>query len=258
MALKDLLKKKEKITAASAEVSSHGAHVPDHPIPEFTFMRSDTNTQELISPPTFGPDTTAVRASDDPPNTPSRLSRLVSRSRKSSYESSARKSTEKAGDEGGAEGLSRPGTAPRRLSQRLGLRRSPTSSRHVPTDLPAIVPVCKDEGGTEARTDAEAQWEERATILARENERSIGSSMPSTSGSSGGGPRYGGVALAGGGDGDRVKRVASEERDEDIQEAIRLHEAGNLEASTEMFGRLADPAGRNNALSQVLYGLALR
>ena len=25
-----------------------------------------------------------------------------------------------------------------------------------------------------------------------------------------------------------------------------------------MFGRLADPAGANNALSQVLYGLALR
>lgn len=31
-----------------------------------------------------------------------------------------------------------------------------------------------------------------------------------------------------------------------------------LEQSTEMFGRLADPNGANNALSQVLYGLALR
>lgn len=63
---------------------------------------------------------------------------------------------------------------------------------------------------------------------------------------------------------------------ENIQEAIRLHEKGSkciqtnisrtralighqdLEASTGMFGRLADPNTHNNALSQVLYGLALR
>lgn len=31
-----------------------------------------------------------------------------------------------------------------------------------------------------------------------------------------------------------------------------------LEVSTKMFGNLADPNGANNALSQVLYGLALR
>lgn len=31
-----------------------------------------------------------------------------------------------------------------------------------------------------------------------------------------------------------------------------------LEASTSIFGRLADPNGADNALSQVLYGLALR
>ena len=31
-----------------------------------------------------------------------------------------------------------------------------------------------------------------------------------------------------------------------------------LEVSTKMFGKLADPNGANNALSQVLYGLALR
>ena len=31
-----------------------------------------------------------------------------------------------------------------------------------------------------------------------------------------------------------------------------------LELSTKMFGKLADPNGANNALSQVLYGLALR
>jgi len=32
----------------------------------------------------------------------------------------------------------------------------------------------------------------------------------------------------------------------------------DLARSTQMFGTLADPDGANNALSQVLYGLALR
>lgn len=32
----------------------------------------------------------------------------------------------------------------------------------------------------------------------------------------------------------------------------------DLERSTQLFGRLADPNGANNPLSQVLYGLALR
>lgn len=32
----------------------------------------------------------------------------------------------------------------------------------------------------------------------------------------------------------------------------------DLERSTAMFGRLANPSGANDALSQVLYGLALR
>jgi len=52
--------------------------------------------------------------------------------------------------------------------------------------------------------------------------------------------------------------VSTKYVDDNIQEAIRLHEAGQLETSTSMFGRLADPNGENNALSQVLYGLALR
>lgn len=46
--------------------------------------------------------------------------------------------------------------------------------------------------------------------------------------------------------------------EDSVQEAIRLHEAGNLERSTMIFGRLADPRSANSPLSQVLYGLALR
>jgi hypothetical protein len=52
--------------------------------------------------------------------------------------------------------------------------------------------------------------------------------------------------------------VSSQKTDDNIQKAINLHEAGELEEATRMFGRLADPNRENNALSQVLYGLALR
>ena len=52
--------------------------------------------------------------------------------------------------------------------------------------------------------------------------------------------------------------IVDKNADDNIQEAIRLHEEGSLEEATKMFGRLADPGGTNNALSQVLYGLALR
>ena len=37
-----------------------------------------------------------------------------------------------------------------------------------------------------------------------------------------------------------------------------MHQIGELSLSSAMFGRLGDPNGQNNALAQVLYGLALR
>lgn len=52
--------------------------------------------------------------------------------------------------------------------------------------------------------------------------------------------------------------VSSKQIDADIQEAVRLHEDGDYERSTRLFEKLADAQGANNALSQVLYGLALR
>jgi hypothetical protein len=52
-----------------------------------------------------------------------------------------------------------------------------------------------------------------------------------------------------------IRSISDVESDENIQEAIRLHEAGELTRATEMFGRLAETG---NVLSQVLYGLSLR
>lgn len=126
------------------------------------------------------------------------------------------------------------------------MRKSQITSSSVPSDLPDI--GVGDDG----------DWEKRATILARENEKSR-SRPPSPNGSTTDLAGMSSMTLGGSPGGGKDKGVVSTKHvDDNIQEAIRLHEAGELEKSTRMFGRLADPNGDNNALSQVLYGLALR
>ncbi|KAF3928280.1 hypothetical protein AA313_de0208665 [Arthrobotrys entomopaga] len=103
------------------------------------------------------------------------------------------------------------------------------SSENIPADL--ISPVIE---GSNSK-DQEDKWEWRASQL----------------------------GLTGGGHTPVRERSRSLSRsdqgtDKDIQEAIRLHESGDLENSTKLFKVLADPEGANNPLSQVLYGLALR
>lgn len=232
MPFRDLLKKKEKLEPESS------AAEPLPPPPQITFMRSDTHTQEVISLPDFPPND-----SYDPPGSAdgsneghhSRFSRLTGRPRSRSTASNASRSSE----------ASKSKEHPRdsmRLSQRLGLRKQ-ESSAVVPGDLPDI------QDGQDGDGDA---WEERATILARENERSrsrpatpVNEDVPDVAGLKLGETKEAGI-------------VASKSTDDNIQEAIRLHEAGELKEATRMFGRLADPNGENNALSQVLYALALR
>jgi hypothetical protein len=230
MPLRDLLKKKDK-----HEDDSTPAPAPASPPPlEFTFMRSDTHTQEILSLP------------DDPPElvSPSdglgdghrhRFSRVTGRSRSHSNASTNSRSSD------ASKSKDRPRDS-RRLSQRLGLRKEDTSTS-VPQNLPEITDG-QDEDG-----DA---WEQRATMLARENEKNR--SRPGTP-VRGDVPDLKALNL---GEGEEQHIVSSKNTDDTIQEAIRLHEAGQLEDATKMFGRLADPHGENNALSQVLYGLALR
>ncbi|KAI1003124.1 hypothetical protein K3495_g5083 [Podosphaera aphanis] len=139
-----------------------------------------------------------------------------------------------------------------KLSDRLHLRKIETSE-NVPTDLPEIEIIpshrkSKDDG-------ISSEWEKRATCLAKNEKmqsRSILSGVTST--------HLGTESIMSSGVDSYVGDGLSSPRptDDSIQEAIRLHESGHLEASTQMFGRLADPSGKNNALSQVLYGLSLR
>jgi Sel1 repeat len=240
MPLKDLLKKKEK----TSQDANEGAPAPETlptpqtlPIPEFTFMRTDTNTQEIIRPPSFAGD------NDPIPTPPENLTpppkRSLSRFRKSSIPS-PKEST----------------TPTRKLSQRLHLSRaSSTTSVHIPPDLPTIPDPYTQKGDQQER---EAQWEERATILAKESKSSPTSrhgSTPNLAAEAGSPENITNSDGATSRPRQRARSVSDAASDENIQEAIRLHEAGELTKATNMFGRLAETG---NVLSQVLYGLSLR
>ena len=233
MPIRDFLKKKDKHDVAS----------PTSPEPEFKIYRSDTNGQELISGPNFGGDPNTDGAAD------ARGGKLF-KSRPRSTSNASGRSVSSTNERP----TSSKGGSSKRLSQRLGLRRDDTSDS-VPADLPEITTDTTEEGAD----GKESQWEKRATILARKNEetrsRPTTPSQPESNADLG---RFENMRLGESGDNKRDRSVSSKRADDNIQEAIRLHEAGELVTATKMFGRLADPNGENNALSQVLYGLALR
>jgi len=194
-------------------------------------MRTDTNTQEIIEPPSPSSEW-SVSVPQESPNNPRRLTRFRSSSNASIS--------------------SKEPKVERRLSSLLSLRSHSHSSINVPADLPSI------DASTEGDEEQEAKWEQRATILAKENpnlkhgvlltdDRPFAVANPNLSSNSTSDNR---PVIS--------RSISDAQGDDHIQEAIRLHEAGDLTNSTKMFGRLADPNGENNALSQVLYGLALR
>jgi hypothetical protein len=243
MPFKDLLKKKDKGEEQVHEVEEQ---------PVFLFMRSDTNTQELIRPPTFDSHNTP----DPPPFADSRneskTSRLFKgRSRSGSVNSTASVSSRTS------QRSNTKSTSSRRLSERLHLKKAEPTSESVPQDLPEIQLPAGEEGGD----GAESQWEKRATMLARKNEQSRSRPGTPVGGSTTDLGSFNDLSIGerpGSSAGRQESVVSTKQTDDNIQEAIRLHEAGELVTSTSMFGRLADPNGENNALSQVLYGLALR
>lgn len=200
MPLREILRKKDRHEAEISEPPSHG--------PQVMIMRSDTNTQEIISDP----------LSNDEPDSSTRRSRFRSLSSASTSPGDKHEKFE------------------RRLSSIFNIRPNLKESRRASVNLPTNLPDIDDkpDGGEEK----EAQWEKRATILIQDNPtlESLGLGRKPTV----------------------IRKISDAKGDDDIRKAIELHEAGNLTASTAMFGRLADPGGENNALSQVLYGLALR
>jgi len=227
MPLRDLLKKKDNIENNQAPVAP--SSLPQ--ATEFTFVRTDTQNQEFIHPPGFGADNEA-RASDADGSPKKGLGRFRRHSKASPRETSP---------------LPSPSAKEhKRLSHRLHLNRdrsASTSSTHLPSDLPDIA----DDFNPETREHKEAEWEDRATRLASKSPNSA--TFPPTTemshlktGSASRSPS-------------RPRSVSDAASDVNIQEAIRLHESGQLEQATQMFHQLAE---QGNVLSQVLYGLSLR
>ncbi|KAK8874922.1 HCP-like protein [Apiospora arundinis] len=295
MGLRDMLKKKDRLAEG---YSADPDTVNRLAAPEFTFIRSDTHTEERIFPPApeeeyqTAKDSSALTAA--PAAKPRRsLDVFKTRSRGSSTSSVGNKEdaaltspplpqqqqsplpspTNQGSSQNNNNQLRPKETMGRRLSQRLHIgtsssrRSSANTSEFVPENLPTInLPP----------DAAEPEWEARATILAHQTEQArsrSGSVTPSPLAEKenpyelppldmmGGGNGMGGPITAAAGNEPRpnnVRKVSSQQIDSDIQEAIRLHEDGQLEQSTVKFGILADPNGANNPLSQVLYGLALR
>ncbi|KUJ11150.1 HCP-like protein [Mollisia scopiformis] len=246
MPFKDLLKKKDK----GEEQQQDTAAAEEQPV--FLFMRSDTNTQELIRPPTFSSHNTP----DDPPYADTRNESKTSRLFKGRSRSGSVVSTASVSSRASQKSNTKSPNS-RRLSERLHLKKAEPTSESVPQDLPDIQLATGEEDGGDG---AESQWEKRATMLARKNEQSRSRPATPLGGSTTDLGSFNDMSISGrpGSAGRHESVVSTKQTDDNIQEAIRLHEAGELVTSTSMFGRLADPNGENNALSQVLYGLALR
>ena len=250
MPLKDLLKKKDKIRDEGATNDEKKGPTLSPDVPEFQFFRTTTSVHEAIEPPSFPGDPTRTEV----PLLSPKDTRGFGRFRRHSNVSNASSQGSNGRDSVDGEGRRRSGT----LSERLHFGRSRSSSSiNVPDGLPDV------GGAVVARTEEEeARWEKRATVLVQKGPLGQGmASAPPT-------PTVevtevlGRVGMAPSGGATTQRRpsagVNAPADEENIQEAIRLHEKGNLEASTALFGRLADPNGANNALAQVLYGLALR
>jgi hypothetical protein len=240
MGMRDILRKKDQLRD-NGPVQEQA--VRDLSGPQFTFIRSDTFGQERIEPPTFPPnyDSHHLSAVAHEPRR-SRLSLDVfrsSRSRSASVSSQVSSS-------GGLTVDEEQKKKSRRISERFHLSRAQESSENVPQNLPEIR-VAVDGQDKDA---AESAWEQRATMLAGQND--LARSRPATPEKSPQQQQAGGRARSG------SAVTSSKQTDDMIQEAIRLHEEGDLARSTELFKQLADPNGANNTLSQVLYGLALR
>lgn len=224
MPLRDLLKKKDQIEKDEQPVQPSALPQAS----EFTFMRTDSNVQEAISPP-------GVTEDDNTPINETSLKKGLGRFRKSPKISPVHAEV----------GVTSPKS--KRFSHRLGLkdRSASASSTNLPTDLPTIQYAYSERGDTEEK---EALWEDRATRLAGRSPNIAGK------------PPTGDVAHLsldppGSRSPSRPRTVSDARSDVNIQEAIRLHEEGSLEAATDMFRQLAESG---NVLSQVLFGLSLR
>lgn len=147
MTLKDLLKKKEKIRDEGGFPPAPVGPTLSPDVPEFKFLRTTTTTQSIIEPPTHPLD--PVR--QPPLLSPGLPQGKLGRFRRHSHASET------------ALGAEDPNAKNEyRLSGLFGRNRS-SSSANIPENLPDVV------AGVARTEDEEAQWEKRATVMAKGN-----------------------------------------------------------------------------------------
>jgi hypothetical protein len=135
MPLKDLLKKKEKIREEGATPQAPTLS-PD--VPEFTFMRTTTSTQDIIEPPSHPQDPIREQPLLSPDS-----HKKFSRFRRHSNAAQATPEHDNSGTR----------------EHKLFGRNRASSSVNVPQNLPDVAE------GVARNEDDEARWEKRATVL---------------------------------------------------------------------------------------------
>lgn len=194
MPLRDILHKKDTLTSPSSP-----------PVPEIKFIRSDTVSHELITPPTYPDDSAAAArppsssSSQSPSRSPRRSLNPFHRSRSPSESSHAAH-----------------GERERRLSHLLRRDRAASTaspSANIPADLPQV-----PAAGGRADQETEAQWEKRATVLVQRN--------PNW-GAGGGGGGVGGLATPGGGR-SRSRSSSIGDAEKDVRRLVLVCVEGNL------------------------------
>lgn len=140
---------------------------------EFTFIRTDTHTQEIITPAAINTSIANIATTGGPeeshspttPTTPRRKSFFRRRSHISSNNTNNLSSPPRSGSEKGEKRISN--LLHLDHHSRTSLSRSgSTSSVNIPADLPQI-----DAENVIDEQDREAQWEKRATRLVQGNPR---------------------------------------------------------------------------------------
>ncbi|KAK8140253.1 hypothetical protein PG984_000319 [Apiospora sp. TS-2023a] len=289
MGLRDMLKKKDRLAegySADAETTVNKLAAP-----EFTFIRTDTHTEERIFPPST-PQDEYLTAKDSFPAAPAAtkprrsLDVFKSRSRGNSS-ASVKDDTSNNNNKEATAAAAVPPTSPllpqaqqqqaqpqpqpqtlrpketvgRRLSHRLHIGTSSTPRRTSTSEFARATILAHQTEQARSRSGSVTP----SPLVEKANPYElppldIGATYNGGNGDRGVNGASGTTTAAAGNDPRPIttRKVSSQQIDADIQEAIRLHEEGMLEQSTVKFGILADPNGANNPLSQVLYGLALR
>jgi hypothetical protein len=155
MTLKDLLKKKGKSQEGSSQPEDASLEAPlETPIPEFTFLRTTSTSEEVIVPPSF-PGDQPIQPKQEP-------HRRVSRFRRHTNAAHSPPNDQPSSS------LDAKPELGRRLSERLHLGRSSRSASTSSVNIPESLPK-EPEGGAAKGEEEEAEWEKRATLLAKSN-----------------------------------------------------------------------------------------